>query len=93
MDLQSPDVWYHRLIPIHPNFVVKQGWDVMIMLLLLYSSFQVPYSMAFDDSDGQQSPAYVAEVLLDVIFMVLGDAIEQIDEEKLLKVTALKGAS
>ena len=65
--------WYHRLIPIHPNFIIKQAWDVMILLLLVYSCFQVPYSMAFDDSseaDDPQSPKYVADVLLDVVFMV-----------------------
>ena len=64
--------WYYRLIPIHPNFVLKQAWDVMIMILLVYSCFQVPYSMAFDDNvdTNHMSPTYVADVLLDVIFMV-----------------------
>ena len=62
--------WYNRLIPIHPDAVPKQVWDVLILLLLLYSCFQVPYSMAFDDSSTDpRSPAYAVDVLLDVIFM------------------------
>ena len=64
--------WYHRLIPIHPDAMPKQVWDVMILFLLLYSCFQVPYGMAFDDSStytDQKSAAYIVDVLLDVVFM------------------------
>ena len=63
--------WYHRLIPIHPDAFLKQAWDVMILWLLVYSSFQVPYSMAFDDaSSNKQSAKYASDMLLDIIFMI-----------------------
>ena len=34
-------------LPIDPDLPAKQAWDMFIMLLLLYCSFDVPYSLAF----------------------------------------------
>jgi CRP-like cAMP-binding protein len=66
--------WYHRLIPINPDSFLKQGWDLIILGLLVYSSFQVPYSMAFDDNNNgapdHGTAKFAGDVLLDVIFMV-----------------------
>ena len=65
--------WYNRLIPVHPDAVPKQLWDLLVLLLLIYSCFQVPYSMAFDDPgmySDKTSVMFAVDVLLDVIFMV-----------------------
>ena len=46
---------------------------MLVLFLLLYSSFEVPYSMAFDDTNAdtdKQSPLYAFDVCLDIIFMV-----------------------
>ena len=65
--------WYQQLIPIRPDTNLKQIWDVAILCLLLYSSFQVPYSLAFGDSSespDQLSLAYLLDIVMDVVFMV-----------------------
>ena len=66
--------FYDRFLPIHPEFGLKQGWDVVIMAMLLYSSFQVPYDIVFGNTDmtnvNYASPAEGFDLFLDVLFMV-----------------------
>ena len=64
---------FYLPIPIHPEFILKQAWDILIMLLLIYSSFQVPYKIVFEDTDADPnsiSPKEAFDIFLDVIFMV-----------------------
>jgi len=35
---------------IFPNNRMKQGWDVLIMFLLLYTALFVPYKVCFEDA-------------------------------------------
>jgi len=37
------------LFPFDPETYPKQSWDLMIMVLLLYTTFSVPYLLAFGD--------------------------------------------
>ncbi|MGB1602934.1 MAG: hypothetical protein ACPIOQ_59940, partial [Promethearchaeia archaeon] len=37
----------HPTIPFDPDSTPKQTWDAMIMLFLLYTTFSVPYQLAF----------------------------------------------
>ncbi len=41
----------HLIFPIDPDSKAKQAWDLCLMLLLIYTSFQVPYNLAFSGKD------------------------------------------
>jgi hypothetical protein len=58
-------------LPLDPDSGRKQLWDIVCLILLLYCSFSVPYSIAFDDVDeeNQISVKEVFEMIMDVIFM------------------------
>ena len=45
---------FKRQFPLDPDSKLKQIWDTLCMLLLLYCSFSVPYSIAFDSDDPDQ---------------------------------------
>ena len=53
-----------QFIPIDPDHSMKQGWDIFIMVLLVYCSFEVPYTMAFSTSNDEIVPSTPFEVLL-----------------------------
>jgi hypothetical protein len=64
-----------RQLPLDPDSGKKQAWDFLCLVLLLYCSFSVPYSIAFDDSvqgadEGGLSPIQVFELLVDCAFML-----------------------
>ena len=61
-----------RQFPLDPDSKRKQIWDTLCMLLLVYCSFSVPYSIAFDSDDpDQKSRAKESfEQVVDVVFMV-----------------------
>jgi len=70
------------LFPFDPDAPAKQAWDVLIMLLLAYTTFSVPYLLAFgdwaqnDDVDEDSTQKVVIEhtflsltdLVLDIIF-------------------------
>jgi hypothetical protein len=58
-----------RNFPLDPDSGRKQLWDIICMILLLYCSFSVPYSIAFDDGEEQINAKEIFETLMDVIFM------------------------
>ena len=45
-----------RYFPIDPDLPAKQSWDMFIMMLLVYCSFEVPYMLAFSTSDDALLP-------------------------------------
>jgi len=53
---------------IFPANKVKQGWDVLIMLLLLYTALFVPYKVCFEDqsSDAQ----FIFDCWVDACFFI-----------------------
>ena len=59
-------------LPLDPDSGKKQFWDVLCLILLLYCSFAVPFSIAFDDVDTDQETTIKekAEIVMDAIFMV-----------------------
>jgi hypothetical protein len=61
-----------RQFPLDPDSKPKQIWDTLCMIFLLYCSFSVPYSIAFDsdDPDHQNSAKENFEQIVDVAFMV-----------------------
>jgi hypothetical protein len=63
---------FTRQFPLDPDSKPKQIWDTICMLLLLYCSFSVPYSIAFDSDDPDQAniPKENFEQIVDVVFMV-----------------------
>ena len=58
--------------PLDPESREKQSWDLFCMILLLYCSFSVPYSLAFaDNSTGKElSTTDYVDIAIDVIFMM-----------------------
>ena len=64
-----------RQLPLDPDSGRKQSWDILCLLLLLYCSFSVPYSIAFDETikgatdDGELNPLQVLDLFIDCIFM------------------------
>ena len=61
-----------RQFPLDPDSKQKQIWDTLCMLLLMYCSFSVPYSIAFDSDDpSERNRAKESfEQTVDVVFMV-----------------------
>ena len=64
-----------RQLPLDPESGRKQAWDIFCLLLLLYCSFSVPYSIAFDDSikgassNGDMTPMQIFDLFVDCVFM------------------------
>jgi hypothetical protein len=63
MATENRPMTLNRYFPIDPESSVKQGWDIFIMVLLVYCSFEVPYTMAFTNSDDDIIPRTPFEVL------------------------------
>ena len=59
-------------LPLNPDSRYKQAWDLLCLVLLLYCSFYVPYSLAFDTSSlgDSSSPTDVVDLLINCIFMI-----------------------
>ena len=63
-----------RQLPLEPESGHKQSWDLLCLVLLLYCSFSVPYSIAFDDSVQEAgyyglTPIQAFELFVDCVFM------------------------
>jgi len=68
------------IFPFDPDTVPKQAWDVMILFMLLYTTFSVPYLLAFGEwspgslmvrgepDHAEWGPLAIFHLLLDVIF-------------------------
>ena len=58
-------------LPIDPESVWKQTWDIGCMILLFYCSFSVPYGIAFlADSNGSISDMEISSLAVDMVFML-----------------------
>ena len=59
------------LFPFDPDSYHKQGWDLLVMLLLLFTTFAVPFLLAFGEETDPTKPlnAYqIWDLILDAIF-------------------------
>jgi hypothetical protein len=57
--------------PLDPDSIGKQSWDMVIMMLLLFTTFAVPYLLAFGDEIDPTKPLdgyQIWDLLLDVFF-------------------------
>jgi hypothetical protein len=61
-----------RQLPLDPDSKRKQIWDAFCMILLLYCSFAVPYSIAFEsiESEDENHVKENFDVVTDVVFMM-----------------------
>ena len=60
------------MFPLNPDSSAKTIWDLFCMLLLLYCSFEVPYTLAFDSGLGcdSNSPLQVTDLVVNITFMM-----------------------
>lgn len=63
--VKAKTVWYRR--PIHPRTPAKELWDVMCIVLVLFSSVEIPLALAFPYMEPMGA---VLEAMIDVIFIV-----------------------
>ena len=58
--------------PLSPDSNFKTMWDLLCLQLLLYCSFEVPYTLAFDSVLGcdSNSPLQITDLLVNIIFMI-----------------------
>jgi hypothetical protein len=69
----SVSLFFHQL-PIDPDSGRKQSWDILCLSLLLYCSFSIPYSIAFDTNikgttDGKLNSFQIFDSFVDCVFM------------------------
>mmetsp|Transcript_8284 Transcript_8284/g.19344 ORF Transcript_8284/g.19344 Transcript_8284/m.19344 type:complete len:757 (-) Transcript_8284:2630-4900(-) len=58
-------------LPIAPDTFHKQCWDLVVMMLLVFTCFAVPYQMAFDMVPGHvMTPFNRFDLFVDILFMV-----------------------
>jgi hypothetical protein len=60
-----------RQLPLDPESGKKQLWDIFCLILLMYCSFSIPFSIAFDDVDASSNygPKDIFETIMDIVFM------------------------
>ena len=60
-----------NFLPLDPDSFPKQTWDAACLVILLYCSFSVPYSIAFVPSpvSGELSPLDYSDIAIDIIFL------------------------
>lgn len=54
-------------LPIDPDTACKQGWDFLIMALLVYTCFSVPYTLVFQE---ESIGIFSSDLALDMLFMI-----------------------
>ena len=65
--IESSSDWF----PLDPEAKGKQIWDAFVMLLLVYCSFSVPYSIVFMPSNSTGlTPMDYSDITIDIVFMV-----------------------
>ena len=73
-DLQKTETQFDASkdwFPLDPETKTKQIWDLFCMLLLVYCSFSVPYSIAFMPSDSTAlTPMDYSDIVIDIVFMI-----------------------
>ena len=69
---------------IHPNGKFKISWDSLNLILLIYSTFEIPYELAFASNTCNVSDQETANLVIDCVFMcdlVLNFFTAYMDEE------------
>lgn len=54
---------------IHPESRFKQAWSIVIIFLLFYVAFIMPYNLAFNDDDNKTNSDYYVDIIADFVFM------------------------
>ena len=70
-DSRMPCWWPAMMfrLPIDPDSDAKQYWDLFCLMLLLYCSFSVPYSIAFISAEEAPDGLIDSEILMDSLFL------------------------
>ena len=64
---------WQRYVPIDPETTWKQSWDAFVMLFLMYTTFSVPYMLAFGSDRDPREPlgAFdIYDICLDTLFCI-----------------------
>ena len=59
---------FRHIFPLDPESGAKMAWDLFCMVLLMYCSFSVPYSLAFENSEDSE-PNFDLNLAIDFLFM------------------------
>jgi hypothetical protein len=59
-----------RTFPLDPESGIKMVWDMLCLLLLLYCSFSVPYSLAFDTDTPSSVTSQIPNLVIDGLFLL-----------------------
>ena len=55
---------------LRQNDPQKTKWDLIIIFLAIYNSFQIPFEIAFDPEDMKLPAFYVVNSLIDFVFLL-----------------------
>ena len=66
---QPKNLSVSQFIPIDPDSGSKQAWDLFCMLLLLYCSLSIPFSVAFFNTEDMPSTLQNLDLMIDSLFM------------------------
>ena len=55
---------------LRQNDPQKTKWDLIIIFLAIYNSFQIPFEIAFDPEDMKLPAFYVVNSLIDLVFLL-----------------------
>ena len=52
------------------NSSIKTNWDIFIIILAIYNSFQIPFEIAFEPPEMETSKFFIANTLIDLCFAI-----------------------
>ena len=64
-DQSEANPWMIRL-----NNSKKTNWDIFIIVLAIYNSFQIPFEIAFEPPEMETSKFFIANTIIDLCFAV-----------------------
>ena len=61
---------WKTLIPFDPESMPRQTWDMFVLLFILYCSFEVPFSIAFDVVETDETSNSPLQSMTDLVYAV-----------------------
>ena len=55
---------------LSPNHPIKLIWNIISVIMLLYTAIVMPFQVCFDDSDGIIAWSFTIDVILEILFIL-----------------------